>query len=276
VRVPGPSAEPPGGASASAAPASTSAHADGAAAAARSLAARGVSKRYGAVVALDAVSLEVAAGECVALVGESGSGKTTLLRCFNGLVVPDGGEVLVDGQDVRRLDAIALRRATGYVPQEGGLLPHWRVLRNVELVPRLLGSARAAGQAAEALGLVGLAPGDFGRRWPRELSGGQRQRVALARALAARPGVVLLDEPFGALDAITRADLQESFAGLRRLLAPTVVLVTHDLVEAVRLADRIAVMRRARIEQVADARALVERPAGEYVTRLLERAGLVR
>jgi osmoprotectant transport system ATP-binding protein len=276
VRVPGPSAEPPGGASASAAPASASAHADGAAAAARSLAARGVSKRYGAVVALDAVSLEVAAGECVALVGESGSGKTTLLRCFNGLVVPDGGEVLVDGQDVRRLDAIALRRATGYVPQEGGLLPHWRVLRNVELVPRLLGSVRAPEQAAEALDLVGLSPADFGARWPRELSGGQRQRVALARALAARPGVVLLDEPFGALDAITRADLQESFAGLRRLLAPTVVLVTHDLVEAVRLADRIAVMRRARIEQVADARALVERPAGEYVTRLLERAGLVR
>ena len=244
--------------------------------AARSLAARDVTKRYGSTVALDGVSIAVAAAECVALVGESGSGKTTLLRCFNRLVEPDAGAVLVDGRDVRDLEPVALRRATGYVPQEGGLLPHWRVARNVELVPRLLGSVRAPAQAQAALDLVGLPPAEFGGRWPRELSGGQRQRVALARALAARPGVVLLDEPFGALDAITRAELQESFAGLRRTLRPTVVLVTHDLTEAARLADRIAVMRRGRIEQIADARTLVERPAGEYVARLVERAGLAR
>jgi osmoprotectant transport system ATP-binding protein len=245
-------------------------------AAPRALAARSVEKRYGSVVALDSVSLEIPAGECVALVGESGSGKTTLLRCFNRLVEPDAGAVLVDGRDVRGLDAIGLRRATGYVPQDGGLLPHWRVLGNVELVPRLLRSGRAEDLAREALELVGLPAGEFGGRWPRELSGGQRPRVARARALAAGPGVVLLVEPFGALDAITRGELQESFAELRRMLGPTVVLVTHDLLEASRLADRIAVMRRGRIEQVADVRTLIERPAGAYVARLLERAGLGR
>ncbi|HEY7462458.1 MAG TPA: ATP-binding cassette domain-containing protein [Gemmatimonadota bacterium] len=233
-----------------------------------------MTKRYAAATALDGVSLEVEAGRCLALVGESGSGKTTLLRCFNRLVEPDSGEVEVNGEHVRGRDPISLRRHVGYVPQDGGLLPHWRVRRNVELVPRLLGLENPAGLAEAALSLVGLEADRFAGRWPRELSGGQRQRVAIARALAARPSVVLLDEPFGALDAITRAELQEAFDGLRRELGVTALLVTHDLHEAVRLADRVAVMRAGRLEQVAEARALAASPATDYVRRLVRTAGL--
>jgi osmoprotectant transport system ATP-binding protein len=224
------------------------------------------------VVALDDVSLDIVAGECVALVGESGSGKTTLLRCFNRMVEPDGGQIWIRGTDARRLDPIALRRATGYVQQEGGLLPHWHVWRNAALVPWLQGDPAAESRAEEALALVGLPAEQFGRRWPRELSGGQRQRVALARALAARPEVVLLDEPFGALDAITRADLQESFLQLQRELLVTTVIVTHDLREAMRLAHRIAVLRGGRVEQVADSAALVAKPATPYVRELIARS----
>ncbi|HEV8235289.1 MAG TPA: ATP-binding cassette domain-containing protein, partial [Gemmatimonadaceae bacterium] len=188
-----------------------------------------VTKRFGPLVALDDVSLSVPAGACVALVGESGSGKSTLLRCFNRLVDPDAGAIHADGVDVATTDPVMLRRRIGYVPQDGGLLPHWRVLRNVELVLRLNEDPRATERASSALSLVGLDPATFGQRWPRELSGGQRQRVAIARALAAEPSVVLLDEPFGALDAITRSELQESFASLRSRIGMTCVLVTHDL-----------------------------------------------
>src|SRR5919198_1570810 len=154
-------------------------------------------------------------------------------RCFNALVRPDAGKVLVDGKDIPAAEVIELRRRIGYVPQDGGLLPHWRVGRNVELVLRLLGPNNdVAGRRDEALRMVGLDPPAFRERWPRELSGGQRQRVAIARALAAHPRLLLLDEPFGALDAISRADLQESFAALRRARTSgplTCVLVTHDL-----------------------------------------------
>ena len=231
-----------------------------------------VTKRYRKVVALSQVSLFVRRGECVALVGESGSGKTTLLRCFNRLVDPDEGQVLVEGTDVARLDPIRLRRRIGYVPQDGGLLPHWRVRRNVELVPCLRDVANAAELAVRALELVGLEPGVFSERWPRELSGGQRQRVSVARALAARPDVVLLDEPFGALDAITRADVQSTFRRIRRELGLTAVLVTHDLHEAFLLADSIVVMRQGRVEQSATPAELRSRPATDYVRRLLQRA----
>jgi osmoprotectant transport system ATP-binding protein len=238
------------------------------------LAAEGVTKRYGPAVALDGVSLQVGAGECVALVGESGSGKTTLLRCFNRMTEPEAGAVRVDGADARSVDAVELRRRVGYVPQDGGLLPHWTVLRNVALVPWLLRDGRAERRAAEALGWVGLPAEAFGGRWPRELSGGQRQRVAIARALAASPSIVLLDEPFGALDAITRAELQEAFGELRRRLGITALFVTHDLHEAALLADRIAVLRNGRIEQVAAPATLVAAPATEYVRDLLARARL--
>ena len=231
-----------------------------------------VSKRYGAVVALDEVSLNVPAGALLALVGESGSGKSTLLRCFNRLVDPDAGVVQVDGEDVAALDAIALRRRVGYVPQDGGLLPHWRVQRNVELVLRLNGDRLAADRARDALALVGLEPGKFADRWPRELSGGQRQRVAIARALAAEPRLMLLDEPFGALDAITRSELQDTYAALRARLSVTTVLVTHDLHEAFLLATHVAVMQRGRIEQIAEPRALLGAPETAYVRTLMERA----
>lgn len=234
------------------------------------LEAEGVRKRYDHAVALDGASLTVHAGECVGLVGESGSGKTTLLRCFNRMVEPDGGTVRVDGRDAREADAIALRRRIGYVQQEGGLLPHWRVHRNVALVPWLLGSADAHRRAAEALDLVGLPAESFGKRWPAQLSGGQRQRVAIARALAARPSIVLLDEPFGALDAITRAELQETFLGLLRELRISALLVTHDLREAIRLANRIAVMRNGRVEQIGTVAELTASPSTDYVAKLLE------
>jgi len=233
-----------------------------------------VGHRFGAVVALEGVDLVIHAGECVALVGESGSGKTTLLRMFNRMVDPTDGEVRIGGVEASLLDPVQLRRRTGYVQQEGGLLPHWRVARNVELVPRLLGWPDAPARARAALDAVGLSSSRFGDRWPRELSGGQRQRVALARALASNPAVVLLDEPFGALDAITRGDVQETFAALRRETGITTVLVTHDLREAIALADRIVILRSEVIQQVATPSVLLAQPAAGYVTRLLERAGV--
>ena len=243
-----------------------------------SLSARDVIKRYttrsGTVSALDGVSIDVASGECVALVGESGSGKTTLLRCFNRLITPDAGTVRVDDVDISTTEAVALRRRIGYVMQEGGLMPHWTVRRNVELVPWLLASPNAESAATDAMALVGFGDGTFDTRYPVQLSGGQRQRVAMARALAAHPSVLLLDEPFGALDAITRADLQEMFASIRRHRPVTCVLVTHDLFEARRLADRIAVMRAGRIEQIGTPREIAEQAQTEYVARLVEKAGL--
>ena len=245
-----------------------------------SLIARDVVKRYetpaGPVDALAGVSIDVAPGECVALVGESGSGKTTLLRCFNRLVEPDSGTILVDDVDVRQTNIVELRRHVGYVLQDGGLLPHWTVRRNVELVPWLIGAPNADGLASDALGLVGFDSAAVDSRYPRELSGGQRQRVAMARALAARPTVLLLDEPFGALDAITRADLQEMFLAVRRQRPITCVLVTHDLFEAQRLADRIAVMHGGRIEQIGTPREVIRTPATTYVARLVDKAGLNR
>ena len=237
-----------------------------------SLAARKVSHRFGNVVALDDVSIDVAAGRATALVGESGSGKTTLLRCFNRLVEPEHGQVMVGDQDVRTQSPVSLRRGIGYVQQHGGLLPHWRVLRNVGLVPTLQHMSESADAARRALELVGLPAAQFGSRFPHELSGGQRQRVALARSIAARPGVILLDEPFGALDAISRAELQESFDNLRHDLTVTTLLVTHDLAEAGRLAEEVVVMRKGRIEQRGSMRDLIRAPATDYVARLIERA----
>jgi len=238
------------------------------------LEARDVTKRYGAVTALAGVSLRVARGSCTALVGESGSGKTTLLRTFNRMVEPDGGSVHVSGRDAASLDAVSLRRSVGYAEQEGGLLPHWTVLRNVALVPSLLRRGDASDAARRALDLVGLPAVEFGERWPRDLSGGQRQRAALARALAGGADVLLLDEPFGALDAITRAEVQRMFAALRRQLSITTLLVTHDLRVAFELADQVVVLRAGRAEQAAAPEALRSRPGTPYVADLLVKAGV--
>ena len=238
-------------------------------------------KAYGPVHALAGVTLDVAAGCCMALVGESGAGKSTVLRCINRIEEADAGRVLIGGEDVSRSDPVELRRSIGYVPQEGGLLPHWRVGRNVELVLRLRGAPDVAEAADAALRLVALDPAVYRERWPHQLSGGQRQRVAIARALAARPTVLLLDEPFGALDAITRGELQEAFAALLAGGGPdgpafTAVLVTHDVHEAFVLADRVVVLRRGAVEQSAPPAEILAHPATPYVETLLARARLTR
>jgi osmoprotectant transport system ATP-binding protein len=238
------------------------------------LEALGAVKSYGARRALDGVRLRVSSGEVLALVGESGSGKTTLLRTFNRMVEVDRGEVRVAGIPVARQDPVLLRRSIGYVQQEGGLLPHWSVLRNAGLVPWLQGRADIDARAHDALELVGLDPATFGSRWPRQLSGGQRQRVALARALADRPQIVLLDEPFGALDAITRSELQETFSSVVARLGITLLLVTHDLREAFLLGHHVAVMRAGSIEQVATPEELRSVPATPYVAALLRKSGV--
>jgi osmoprotectant transport system ATP-binding protein len=233
-----------------------------------------VSKRFGPVPALDDVSLTLAAGCSLALVGESGAGKSTLLRCINRLEELDAGRVALDDRDVRERDPVALRRSIGYVPQEGGLLPHWRIRRNVALVPWLDAQSNLDARADDALRLAGLDPESVGDRWPHELSGGQRQRVAIARALAGGQSLLLLDEPFGALDAITRSDLQRTVRGIREQRPLTIVLVTHDLREALLLADIVAVLRAGRIEQMAPPGELRRNVATPYVAELLARAEL--
>jgi osmoprotectant transport system ATP-binding protein len=236
------------------------------------LKADGVGVRYpGGVHALRLVSISVHPGETVALVGESGSGKSTLLRCFNGLVRPQLGQVFVAGELVGTRPLELLRRGIGYAQQQGGLLPHWDVRRNVSLVPDLLRweNERIRARVDALLELVGLNPAEFAARMPSELSGGQRQRVALARAVAAEPGVLLLDEPFGALDAITRREIQAEFLRWKHELGQSVLLVTHDLSEAKRLADRIAVMREGQILQCDSVDVLRDAPAHPYVSHLL-------
>ncbi len=232
------------------------------------LEARGVHKSYpGGVVGLRDVSIAVAASETVALVGESGSGKTTLLKLFNRLHDADAGEALVRGRATGELDPVTLRRSIGYVSQEGGLLPHWTVARNVALVPDLIGKAC---DVARLLGLVGLDV-SLASRHPKELSGGQRQRVAIARALAAEPDVILLDEPFGALDPITRHEVQGELVRIRDALGTTALLVTHDLDEAFLLGHRVAVMKDGAIQQVGPPGELRDAPATDYVGELLAR-----
>ncbi|HKV63564.1 MAG TPA: ATP-binding cassette domain-containing protein [Candidatus Acidoferrum sp.] len=195
------------------------------------------------------ISLDVHEGETLVLLGRSGSGKTTLLKLINGLLLPTGGQVLVDDCSTRDCDLIHLRRGIGYVIQDAGLFPHYTVAENVALVPNLerWDAARTAARVQEMLHLVGLDAGEFAHRRPRELSGGQRQRVGVARALAADPPILLMDEPFGALDPVTRAELQREFSALARRLGKTIVFVTHDLREALLLASRIVLLEAGRI-----------------------------
>jgi osmoprotectant transport system ATP-binding protein len=190
------------------------------------------------------LSLQVREGETVALVGRSGSGKSTCLRLVNRLLVPTRGGVIVEGRDTRAWDPIQLRRRVGYVIQDVGLFPHMTVAENAGIVPRLEGwpAARVAARTGELLDLVGLPPAEYATRWPHELSGGQRQRVGVARALAVDPPILLMDEPFGALDSVTRAELRREFTEWRRRLRTTVLLVTHDIAEAFALGDRVGVL----------------------------------
>jgi osmoprotectant transport system ATP-binding protein len=228
---------------------------------------RNVRKSYGARPALDNFSLAVAPGETVALVGPSGCGKTTALKLVNRLLDADSGQVLVSGRDVRAGEPVPLRRGIGYVIQEGGLFPHWDVQNNIEIVPRLLGWSpeRRHARCEELLAMVNLPSCEFLRRRPRELSGGQRQRVGFARALAADPPIVLMDEPFGALDPIARRALQQEFLDWKQRLRKAVLLVTHDLPEAFRLADRTAVMEGGRVHQFGTRSEILERPADDFV-----------
>ena len=232
-----------------------------------------VEKRYGdGTVAVRNLTLAVQPGEVCVLVGPSGCGKTTTMRMINRLVDPTQGSVWVDGTDVMNVDPVQLRRGIGYVIQQVGLFPHQTVRRNVGTVCRLLGwdSEKTDGRADEMLDLVGLDPATFGDRYPHQLSGGQRQRVGVARALASHPPVLLMDEPFGAVDPVARDRLQDEFLKLQRELGTTTVIVTHDIDEAVRLGDRIAVMKQGGyLEQYDTPAKVLGEPASDFVAEFV-------
>ncbi|CAM5791647.1 ABC transporter ATP-binding protein [Cellulomonas persica] len=241
--------------------------------------AAGSSSSGGGPAAVDDLSLDVRTGEVLVLVGPSGCGKSTTLRMVNRLVEPTSGRVLVEGRDVAALDVVELRRRIGYVIQNVGLFPHRTVAQNVATVPRLLGwdRTRTRTRVAELLELVGLAPDRYARRYPHELSGGERQRVGVARALATDPPVLLVDEPFGAVDPVGRRRLQDEFARIQRELGTTVMLVTHDIDEAVRMAGRVAVMSAGgHVEQLAAPLEIVARPATPAVADLVGRGRTAR
>ncbi|MFE1410170.1 ABC transporter ATP-binding protein [Streptomyces sp. NPDC058746] len=227
-----------------------------------------VTKRYpDGTTAVEDLSFEVAEGELVTLVGPSGCGKTTTMKMVNRLIEPTSGRILLDGEDIAATDPVRLRRRIGYVIQQVGLFPHKTVLENTATVSRLIGIPKAAARAraAELLELVGLDPAVYGGRYPDQLSGGQRQRVGVARALAADPPMLLMDEPFGAVDPVVRERLQNEFLALQRTVRKTILLVTHDLEEAIRLGDRIAVYGQGTIEQFARPAAVLGAPATDYV-----------
>jgi osmoprotectant transport system ATP-binding protein len=227
-----------------------------------------VTKRYAdGTTAVDDLSFEVAEGELVTLVGPSGCGKTTTMKMVNRLIEPTEGRIFLDGDDISAIDPVQLRRRIGYVIQQVGLFPHRTVLENTATVPHLLGWKRGKGRAraAELLDLVGLDPSVYGDRYPEQLSGGQRQRVGVARALAADPPVLLMDEPFGAVDPVVRERLQNEFLKLQEQVRKTVLFVTHDIEEAVRLGDRIAVYGQGSIEQFDSPATVLGAPATPYV-----------
>ncbi|WP_330309277.1 MULTISPECIES: betaine/proline/choline family ABC transporter ATP-binding protein [unclassified Streptomyces] len=231
-----------------------------------------VTKRYpDGTTAVDGLSFEVAEGELVTLVGPSGCGKTTTMMMVNRLIEPTSGRILVNGEDIATVDPVRLRRRIGYVIQQAGLFPHRTILDNTATVPTLVGwkKAKARARAAELLDLVGLDPKTYGSRYPDQLSGGQRQRVGVARALAADPPVLLMDEPFGAVDPVVREQLQDEFLRMQQAVRKTVLLVTHDIEEAVRLGDRIAVYGQGRIEQFDTPGAVLGTPATPYVAEFV-------
>ena len=228
--------------------------------------------------AVDDVSFEIFDGECVTFVGPSGCGKTTTVKLLNRLVEPTAGTIYLNGEDTARVDVIALRRNIGYMIQDVGLFPHMTVSQNIALVPRLKGwtEKEQTRRTEELLHLVGLEPAAFRNRYPHQLSGGQKQRVGVARGLAADPPVILMDEPFGALDPITRAQLQDEFLRLRKRLKKVILFVTHDMDEAIKLGDRIAVMRSGRIVQFDTPRKILREPADPFVRDMVGREGGIK
>ena len=243
-----------------------------------------ISKRFGTSLpaAVDDVSIDMPEGTTTALIGPSGCGKTTTLRMINRLIEPTAGRIVVAGEDVTKVDPVELRRRIGYVIQQVGLFPHMTIADNIATVPRLLGwpEARIGSRIDELLHLVGLDPAVVRGRYPRHLSGGQRQRIGVARALAADPPVMLMDEPFGAIDPITRSRLQDEFKEILRRVRKTVAIVTHDLDEALKMGDRVAIMKEGRLVQHDTPDAILARPADAFVEsfvgadRALRRLGL--
>lgn len=230
-----------------------------------------LTKRYDTSLVVDDVSLSVEEGTLTTVVGTSGAGKSTLLRMINRLVEPTAGRVLIDGEDTRTIPEDELRHRIGYVIQGYGLFPHRNVADNIATVPRLLrwDRKRIAQRVEELLDLFQLDPAEFAHKFPHELSGGQQQRVGVARALAARPALLLMDEPFGALDAVIRSKAQDDLLAIQRRLGTTIVLVTHDMSEAFHLGDRIAVMDQARLLQYATPAEILMHPADDFVERLV-------
>ncbi|MBL6853229.1 MAG: ATP-binding cassette domain-containing protein [Alphaproteobacteria bacterium] len=235
---------------------------------------QGITKAYGEreVPAVRAVDLAVADGEFLVLIGESGSGKTTTLNMINRLIEPTAGAIRVDGEDALAGDPVGLRRRMGYVFQGAGLFPHLTVAENIAVTPKLLnwGREEIAARVDELLNLVRLDPAQYRRRFPRELSGGQQQRVALARALAAKPKIMLMDEPFGALDPLIRDDLAEDYRQIHNSLGLTTIFVTHDMTEAMLLGDRIAVMKDGALVQVSTPNELLSHPVDDFVKALVD------
>jgi len=225
------------------------------------------------VVALDGIDLEVPHGEVCVLLGPSGCGKTTTLKIINRLVTPTGGRVLVDGQDTGQFDVIELRRKIGYVIQQVGLFPHMTVEENIGVVPRLLGWTveKRRQRARDLLAMVGLDPGAYAGRYPRELSGGQAQRIGVARALAADPPILLMDEPFGALDPLSREALQDEFLTMQSRLNKTIIFVSHDIDEAFKMADRIAIFRQGRIARQGTPDALLAAANDPFIESFIGR-----
>ncbi|PKQ21051.1 MAG: glycine betaine ABC transporter ATP-binding protein [Actinobacteria bacterium HGW-Actinobacteria-6] len=226
-----------------------------------------ITRRYGDETAVDSLSLEIAEGEVCVLIGPSGCGKTTTLRMINRLIEPTSGHIFVDDRDILSLPAEELRRGLGYVIQSIGLFPHLTVAGNICVVPRLLGweKSRMVDRVDELLKLVGLDPNAYRDKYPRQLSGGEAQRVGVARALAADPPVLLMDEPFGAVDPLNRERLQSEFARIQRELKKTVIFVTHDIDEAIRLADKIAIMRDGKLQQFDTPEEVLNHPANKFV-----------
>ena len=234
---------------------------------------KNVNKRFGGNIVLHDINFTVNSNEVVVLIGASGCGKTTCLKMINRLIAPTEGQILIDGQDIQQMDPIALRRKMGYVIQQTGLFPHMTIRENIEIIPRLekRDDTEIAKRTVELMHMVGLDPEKFLFRYPSQLSGGQQQRIGVARAFATNPDIILMDEPFSALDPITRSQLQDEMVELQRKLKKSIIFVTHDMDEAVKIADRICIMESGRIVQFDTPENILKRPANDFVRNFVGR-----